>query len=47
MKPAKKLIQETKAIIRLQQFLWCEVGLREDLFLKDLRALLNALKTGK
>lgn len=45
--PSKRLIQETKALIRLQLFLQHEVGLREDLSLKDLKALLNAQKQPK
>jgi len=47
MRVLKRLIQETKALIRLHLFLQHEVGLKEDLSLKDLKALLNALKTGK
>jgi hypothetical protein len=42
----RKLIQETKAIIRLHQFLRYECGLKEanNLSVKDLKSLLNALK---
>lgn len=47
MKPTKKLIQKTKAIIRLQQFLRYEVGLRKDLSTQDLKELLKAIKTDK
>jgi hypothetical protein len=47
MKPTKELIQETKALIRLYLFLRNEVGLREELSLKDLKVLLNALKQTK
>jgi hypothetical protein len=43
----KRLIQETKAIIRLQNFLRKEVGLKEDLSAKELKSLLLALKTRK
>jgi len=42
-KPSKELIQETKALIRLQLFLRYEVGLKEDLSLKDLKAILNTI----
>jgi hypothetical protein len=45
--PAKKLIQETKVIIRLQLFLRYEVGLREYLSPQVLKVFLMGLKTGK
>ena len=47
IRPTKELIQETKAIIRLQLFLRHEVGLREDLSLGQLKVLLSALKQAK
>ena len=40
----KNLIKETKAIIRLNQFLREEIGLKENLSAKDLRGLLSAIK---
>ena len=42
--PTKKLIQETKALVRLQLFLRHEVGLKEDLSLRRLKVFLDALK---
>ena len=46
MKPTKKLIQGTKAMIRLHQFLWYECGLQyaDTLSTRDLRHLLSALE---
>jgi hypothetical protein len=45
--PTKRLIQETKAIIRLYLFLRHEVGLREGISFKDLKVLLEVLKQAK
>jgi hypothetical protein len=47
--PTKKLIQETKAIIRLYQFLQHECGLKfaDKFSAKELKRLLYALKTKK
>lgn len=44
-----KLIEETKAIIRLHQFLRYECGLKEAdrLSVKDVKQLLSTLKRGK
>ncbi len=44
--PSKKLIKETKAIIRLHQFLRYECGLKEadKLSVKDLRHIAGVLK---
>jgi hypothetical protein len=47
MKPTKKLIQETKTLIQLQHFLRAEVGLREDLSARGLKAILAVLKPVK
>ena len=47
VKPAKRLIRETKAMIRLRLFLRHDCGLRERLSAKDLRLLLDALKQPK
>ena len=46
MKPAKKLIQETKSIIRLQQFLRydCDLRYADKLSAKNLKHLLGVLK---
>ena len=41
MKPTKKLTQETKAIIRLNQFLGEEIGLRDQLSVKELKLLIR------
>jgi hypothetical protein len=43
----KRLFQETKAIIRLSQFLGKEVGLKKDLSVKELKVLLYSLKVKK
>ncbi len=43
MKPSNKLILETKALIRLQNFLRYEVGLRTDLSVTDLKEVLGIL----
>jgi hypothetical protein len=45
--PSKRLIQETKALIRLQHFLRNEVGLKVKLSAKELKTLLYALKWAK
>jgi hypothetical protein len=42
----RKLIEETKALIRLHFFLK-EVGLKEDLSLTQLREILSLLRTNK
>jgi len=46
MKPSKKLIKETKAIIRLYQFLRYECGLREAVKLstREIKVLLETVK---
>ena len=44
MKLSKKLIQETKALINLSLFLKKEVGLKDELSVRDLKQLLGALK---
>lgn len=44
MCPSKKLIQETKAIIRLDRFLRHEVRLKEELSAKELKHIVNLLK---
>ncbi len=44
MNPSNKLIQETKALIRLHLFLRHQVGLKENLSLKELKLLLNCLR---
>lgn len=43
----EKLIEETKRIMRLKIFLEQEVGLKEKLTGKELRAMLEALKPAK
>jgi hypothetical protein len=45
----KRLLEETMAIIRLQQFLRYECGLKfaEGLKVKELKELLNVIKTKK
>jgi len=42
-KPSKKLIEETRALIRLKFFLEDEIGLKKDLYLRDLKVLLGIL----
>jgi len=48
MKGSKKLIEETKAIIRLYQFLRYDCSLKESdkLSTKELKALLGGIKRG-
>ncbi len=43
----KKLIQETKELIRLQIFLQNSVGIKETLPLDELRILVEEIKTKK
>jgi len=47
VKVPKKFTEETKALIRLSLFLRNEVGFRERLSAKELKQLLQALKTKK
>jgi len=45
--PTKRFIQETKAIMRLSQFLRAEIDLKCELSAKELKQLLYILKTKK
>jgi len=47
MKATKKIVQDGEAIIRLYLFLKHEIGLKDELCYRDLKALLMALKQPK
>lgn len=43
--PSRRLIEQTKAILRLRDFLKNEVGLKVELSARDLREILSYIKT--
>jgi hypothetical protein len=43
--PPKRLIEQTKAILRLRDFLKNEVGLKVELSARDLREILSCIET--
>ncbi len=43
--PPKRLVEQTKAILRLRDFLKNEVGLKVELSARDLREILSYIKT--
>ncbi len=47
LKVPKKLIQETKTLIRLQLFLQQEVGIKKALSVGELKAILETIKGNK